>query len=132
MSELFIHDDAENDLLEMRKCQLSRQAASDIYALLEEIGNDEDILDRLTQDHFGERGHDKFHIRQWIEQQRQGNNMWRLKYFGRLKYRVIYAFIPEDHNYHIIGVVPREFNYERTHPLTKRMVRAYKALRDDV
>lgn len=32
-------------------------------------------------------------------------------------HRVIYAFIPSLHEYHILGIVPREFNYEPDHTL---------------
>ena len=131
MSKLFIHDDAKRDLLTTVKSH-SIEAVAKIAALLEELAGDEDWLDRLTQHGFGKRGVDPFNISQWFEQQRQGNNLWRLKAWDLeekgLEYRIIYAFIPTKHHYHVLGILPRKFNYETGQELTQRVLRAYEEL----
>ena len=132
MSELFIHHDAKQDLLALRSEPSTKVVAARIAALLQQLAGDDDLLDRLTQQGFGRRGIDAFNISQWFEQQRQGNNLWRLKNWDLedkgLRYRIIYAFIPTKHHYHILGIVPREFNYEASHALTQRILRAYEEL----
>lgn len=131
MNKLFVHNDAKHDLLTTVRSQ-SIEATAKILTLLEELVGDKDLLDRLTQHGFGKRGVDSFNVSQWFEQQRQGNNLWRLKDWDLeakgLKYRIIYAFIPTKHHYHILGILPREFNYEAGHELTKRILRAYEEL----
>lgn len=130
MVKLFVHDDAKHDLAEIRKQSLD--AMVKIVALLEQLSADEDLLDRLTQHGFGKRGVDPFHVSQWFEQQNQGNNLWRLKDWDLecrgLKYRIIYAFIPQKHHHHILGIFPREFNYESDHEYTQRVLEAYHEL----
>lgn len=132
MSELFIHHDAEQDLLRLLRSPSTKEVAAKIAVLLEQLASDDDLLDRLTQHGFGRQGIDPFNITKWFEQQRQGNNLWRLKAWdlgkNGLKYRIIYAFIPAKHHYHILGIVPREFNYEASHALTQRILRAYQEL----
>lgn len=128
MSELFIHHDAKQDLLTLLRELSTKEVAARIAVLLEQLARDDDLLDRLTQHGFGRQGIDPFNISQWFEQQRQGNNLWRLKDWKFLQYRIIYAFIPTKHHYHILGIVPREFNYEASHALTQRILRAYEEL----
>ena len=131
MARLFIHNDAHYDLTVSVR-ERSVEAMAKIAALLEQLDADEDLLDRLTQHGFGNEGVDSFNVSQWFEQQRQGNNLWRLKDWDLerkgLKYRIIYAFIPQSHHYHILGILPREFNYEPNHDLTKRILGAYEEL----
>lgn len=131
MAELFIHNDAKHDLSVMIR-NGSVEAVAKIAALLEQLASDDDLLDRLTQHGFGKRGIDDFNISKWVEQWRHGNNFWRMKIWdledNDLKYRIIYAFIPQKHHYHVLGILPREFNYDAGHELTQRIIRAYEEL----
>jgi hypothetical protein len=103
-----------------------------ILALLEQLEGDPDILDRLTQHDFGAYRTEDFHISKWYQLWNQGNDIWRLKLWDLedkgLRYRVIYAFMPRQQNYHILAIAPREFNYDPEHPITKRILRAYQDL----
>lgn len=128
MVKLFVHDDAKQDLAELVRTKKLETAAK-ITALLEQLDADEDLLDRLTQHGFGDEGGALFNVSQWFEQQHQGNNLWRVKHWDLerkgLKYRIIYAFVPLKQHYYILGILPREFNYEPEHELTKRILEAY-------
>ena len=42
-----------------------------------------------------------------------------------MQYRIIYAFILSKNHYHVLAVAPRDFNYESSHEITKRILRAY-------
>jgi hypothetical protein len=67
-----------------------------------------------------------------IEQQRLGRNLWRLKHWdleGQGKrYRVVYALDPRVSRYYVLGVFPREFNYESKDARTRRVIAAYESL----
>ncbi len=128
MALLIVHNDAKQDLLVMARNGLKADAVR-VAMLLEQLANDEDLLDRLTQHGFGRRGIDTFNISKWLDQWRKGNDLWRLKIWEVMDYRVIYAFIPQQHEYHVLGVVHREFNYEPDHIATQRIKRAYEDLR---
>ncbi|WP_296760418.1 hypothetical protein [Thiolapillus sp.] len=53
--------------------------------------------------------------------------MWDLKGNG-LRYRIIYAFEPRTHHYHVLAIAPREFDYDAKHPIGQRILRAYEEL----
>lgn len=130
MFSLFIHDDAEYDLEKL--WEEAPVAAARITVLLEELEGNQDLLDRLTQHDFGDYHTADFHVSKWIEQWKKGNDLWRLKVWSLedrgLQHRVVYAFVPQKSHYHIVGIVPRNFNYDTSHPLTKRILVAYENL----
>ena len=130
MVALFIHDDATADLESLFDSE--PQAAGRIAVLLEELEGDSDLLDRLTQHDYGEYRTADFHVSKWFEHWNKGRDLWRLKLWDLedvgLQYRVIYAFVPGKLHYHVLAIVPREFNYEKSHPTTQRILRAYEAL----
>lgn len=131
MYRLFVHDDAQTDLEEL--WSTGTQAAARIAVLLQELEGDQDLLDRLTQHEYYGRSHSAdFHVSKWVEQWRQGRDLWRLKVWDLeghgLKYRIIYAFVPKRRHYHVLAIAPREFNYDSRHPLTQRIRSAYGSL----
>lgn len=130
MPDLFIHDDANNDL-ELLWSQ-DPQAAARIEVLLEELEGDDNLLDRLTQHNFGNRNHDPFNVSKWLAHWNKGRDIWRLKIWDLekkgLKYRIIYAFIPRKNNHHILAIAPRDFNYDTNHPISRRILLAYEDL----
>jgi len=127
---LFVHDDAKDDLLDLRDRE--PQAVGRILALLEQLEGDPDLLDRLTQHDYGAYHSADFHVSKWQEQWRKGKNLWRLKVWELddmgLRYRIVYAFDPRKHNYHILGIAPRAFDYDPSHPISQRILRAYAGL----
>ena len=128
--DLFIHDDAIADLKTLR--QTEPKAAAMIVALLEALKGDPNLLDRLTQHDYGAYHSADFHVSKWQEQWRQGRDLWRLKVWNLedqgLRYRVVYAFMPQKQRYHVLAIAPREFDYDSNHPLSQRILRAYQAL----
>jgi len=127
---LFIHNDAEDDL--ERLWDSEPVAAAQVAALLEELEGNTDLLDRLTQQDFGAYGLEDFHVSEWKEQQRKGRNLWRLKIWDLedkgIRYRIVYAFMTRQQDYSVLGIVPRDFNYDASHELTRRIVAAYENL----
>lgn len=131
MLYFFVHDHAKADL-----CALwlsDPAAAAKIEAVLQELQGNQDLLDRLTQNDFGRAGRDAINVRA-IENQRQaGNNLWRLKVWsleGRGQtYRVIYAFIPATRHHYVLGVMPREIDYDRDDAFIRRVEAVYDELR---
>jgi len=127
---LFVHDDAETDLEDL--WSNDHVAAARITVLLEECQGNQDLLDRLTQHKFGADRSADIDVSMWQEQQQKRRNLWRVKIWDLenkgLRYRIVYAFIPQKHTYHVLAVAPREFNYDESHPLTQRILRAYEEL----
>lgn len=130
MFRLFVHADAEADL--ERLWDDEPVAAARIAALLEELEGNQDLLDRLTQHDFGSQPSADFHVSKWQAFWKQRKDLWRLKIWAlerrNCRYRVVYAFIPGKAHYYVLGIAPRTFNYEPTHELTQRILRAYEAL----
>ncbi|MDP1697908.1 MAG: hypothetical protein Q8L45_09020 [Xanthomonadaceae bacterium] len=128
MFRLFVHDDAVTDLEYLWTNDPA--AAARIAVLLQECEGNQDLLDRLTQHKFGADRAADIDVSMWQEQQQKRRNLWRLKIWDLenkgLRYRIVYAFIPQKHFYHVLAVAPREFNYDESHPLTQRILRAYE------
>lgn len=133
MNSLFIHDDAKSDLESI--WEKHPEAAARIVALLQELKGNHDLLDRLTQHDFAPPSRSQFHVSKWFELWNQGMDLWRLKIWDLekqgLRYRIIYAFIPSNQQYHILGILPREFDYDTSEPIAQRIIRAYQALREN-
>jgi hypothetical protein len=127
---LYIHDDAKADLAGLLR-RVPRTAGR-IVSVLKELAEDQDLLDRLTQHDFGKLPPADFHVSRWVEQWNKGRNLWRIKVWDLedrgIKYRIVYASVPNRRQYHVLGVVPRSFNYEEDHPLTRRILAAHDDL----
>jgi len=127
---LFVHDDAERDLEKL--WDEAPDAAARIGVLLQELEENQDLLDRLTQHDFGDYRTGEFHVSKWLNQWNKGKNLWRLKIWDLedkgLQYRVVYAFLPSRSQYHVLGIVPREFDYDPNHELSRRIIAAYENL----
>ena len=130
MPHLLIHRDAADDLLALRV--VDERSAGRIVALLETLKGDPDLLDRLTQHEYGRGREAKIHVSKWVGQWNKGRNLWRLKIWDLedkgVRQRIVYAFEPGTGKHHVLGVVPREFNYDAGHPLSRRIFAAYDDL----
>lgn len=128
---LHVHEDARNDLRELAR--LESEAADKIVATLAAISEDQGLLDALLIDGYGShRGDsDLFKVSKWRSQWRT-RALWRLKVVeldrSGLQYRIIYAFLPGCREFHVLGVVHRDFNYASDATFTERVRRAYDAL----
>lgn len=134
MPHLYINKDAEADLEQL--WEVNPRVAARIAVLLQELQVDDDLLDRLTQHDYGQPRFSEIHVSKWFEQWNQGRDLWRVKIWDleRLgpqdKYRIIYAFMPQQQHYHVLAIAPRDFNYEADHPITQRILKSYKTLCD--
>ena len=130
MFRLFVHDDAERDLEKL--WDEAPDAAARIGVLLQELEENQDLLDRLTQHDFGNYRTAEFHVSKWLNQWNKGRDLWRLKVWDLedkgLQYRIVYAFVPGKSQYHVLGIVSRDFDYDSSHPLSRRIIAAYQNL----
>lgn len=130
MARLLLHNDAEIDLFQL--AQSGPKLAARLIVLLQEVQSDGALLDMLTVHDFGADQRELFHVSRWVEHWRQDKDIWRLKFWELdhqgLPYRVIYALKRGTGEHHVLAVAHRDFNYERNHPTTQRILRAYKEL----
>ncbi|NMG16965.1 hypothetical protein [Aromatoleum bremense] len=130
MLRLFVHDDAEDDLEDL--WDQEPEAAARLTVFLEELEGNEDLLDRLSQHDYGAHRGADFHVSKWLEQWKKGKDVWRLKVWDLedkgMRYRIVYAFLPRKGQYHVLGIVPREFDYDPGHKISRRILAAYENL----
>ena len=87
----FIHKAAQADLDAI--WEIDPRSAGVLAATLRQIKHDQRLLDSLTVRGFGAYETEAIHVDRWLEQQRLGRNLWRLKHWelesrGR-RYRVV-------------------------------------------
>lgn len=131
MFYLHVHNNATRDIkhISIKDMDTAKQLA----ALIEQIRNDQDLLDRLTQNNYGINQTANFNVSQWYGQQRQDRNLWRLKDWDLinqgLQYRIVYAFTPIN-TYHVLAVLHRnELDYDdETNLYTSRIISDYDEL----
>lgn len=130
MPRLLIHKDAEQDLDELAQSQ--PRLAMRLVALLAEIGADPGLIELLTVHGFGSDQREPFSVSRWQAYWNEGLDLWRLKFWELehqgLPYRVIYALKRGTGDYHVLGIVSRDFNYDPKHPTTRRILQAYQDL----
>lgn len=99
---------------------------------LQEVQGDQHLLDMLTAQNYGSDRAEKFHVTKWVQQQRRGRNLWRLKIWDLesqgIRYRVVYALDPRIQRYYILGIVHRNFDYDESDPRTRRILAEYDTL----
>lgn len=144
MYELIIHDDATQDLIGI--IASSKSAGYKIIALLEELKENQDLLDRLTQNNYGGRPskpvpkNADFNICMWAAMQNEGHNLWRLRFFDPIVeiYRIVYGYYPGSDTYVILGIFEKSktdnlgYNYEPQGPFARRISNARQALDDEL
>ncbi len=127
---LSFHEGAEADLDELYRTD--PHAAATIDAFLDEVAASQDLLDRFSQQGFtsGPAG-TQFNVSRWQELWRRFN-LWRAKLLNTPNrasaYRIVYAFHPRELRYYILAVVHRNFDYDPQHPVSRRIVDAYRQL----
>lgn len=128
--KLAIESGAKADLAGL--WQTDPESAGVLQATLQQLAVDQQLLDSLTIKDFGAHGTEFIHVDRWVEQQRLGRNLWRLKHWeldgkGR-HYRVVYALDPRVSRYYVLGIFTRDFNYDAADARTKRVIAAYDKL----
>ena len=127
---LCVHEDAAFDL--ERLWSVEPDAAARILVLLEELEGNQDLLSSLTEHGFGEYTDEDYSVSKWLAFWNRGRDLWRLKIWDLedkgLYYRIIYAYVPETQHYHVLAIAPRNFNYDTSHPISRRIYKAYEDL----
>lgn len=127
-----IHPQAEADL--ERLWESHEGVAAAIVAFLELVRDDDEALDQLTVDGFVRNENPRINVRRWKAQwnrRRKSRNLWRLRLLdlrSASDFRLIYAFDPSTHRYHVLGIMPREVDYDEQHPFVQRILDDYDAL----
>lgn len=112
----------------------SKNAATKIYALLEQLNTNQELLGNLLEHNHGEPDKDLFNVSKWQAYWQNGYDLWRLKLFDLenvgLRYRIIYAYALENsvQTFYILAIVHRDFDYDPTHEITKRLIHSYVEL----
>ncbi|MBT4194780.1 MAG: hypothetical protein HOM14_08525 [Gammaproteobacteria bacterium] len=132
MPDLFLCEAAEDDLKDL--LLKDENIASKILVILQELQEDDDLLDRLTQHDYGHPMISDFHVSKWFAQWNKGKDLWRLKIWEldniapKNKYRIIYAYMPLKNCFYVLAIAPREFNYDEKHPISQRIIDEYQNL----
>ena len=109
-----------------------RFAAGKVVALLQQAKHDPSIIASLLEHDFGIDHTVAYHVSKWFEFWNAGYNLWRLKIWiepkGSLRYRIVYAYEPKSLQYYVLAIVHRNFDYQRDHEITNRILKAYQDL----
>ena len=99
---------------------------------LQEIQASQTILDTLLDHDFGAKRSAFYNVSKWLSFWKKKYDLWRLK-FWELEgsgdtFRIVYAYHIKERRFYILGIAHRDFNYDPSHPFTKRIVATYNAL----
>lgn len=130
MLRIVITDPAKDDL--DRLYDEDEDAAAEIETALDEIANDQQLLERLTEKKFKSIGTPEFDVDYFEEVWQKGLNLLRLKFWdwegSVVPYRVLYAYAPRTDTYFVLAVVERNHAYDTKHPTVLRVLSQYDAL----
>jgi mRNA-degrading endonuclease RelE of RelBE toxin-antitoxin system len=133
MAVVYLEESACNDLDEL--WERDEDAAAFIEIALDEIQHDPRLYERLHEIGYRNVPNPSFEV-DWFSTLQNDRttrlNLYRLKFWdpeGALSsYRVIYAYHNRNDSFHVLAVVPRNFNYDRNHPIVKRVCADYERL----
>lgn len=131
MYALHLSEGTKSDIIEIKG--VDPEAAALALVVLQEIKGDQDVLDSMTihdyQDVLSGSGA-SYEVKHWWEQFKKGKNLWRLRVLesALLRYRIVYGYSQSEHSYYVLGLVKRDFNYESSHPISRRILGEYEEL----
>lgn len=128
---LKIHRDILLDLAQIK--DENPQAAARIATFLEELKGNPDALETLLEHNFGVNQDESYHVSRWVSAWGADEPLWRLKLWDLaadgVHYRIIYAFLPAPSStFLVLGVPPRSFNYDLSHPISQRILATFRRL----
>lgn len=130
MTNVLVTLSAKNDLDAL--WDLDEDSAAEIETALEEIANDPNLADRLSERKFRNIKNPSYDVDVFQELWQKGLNLYRLKFWywdgGLLPYRVLYAHHPQANCFYVLAVVPRNFDYDINHPIVQRVRADYEQL----
>ncbi|WP_161539948.1 hypothetical protein [Glaciimonas sp. PCH181] len=135
MLKLVIEKAAVKDLTDMVGSGGDEKSyAQKIVVTLQEIKDSQSLLQDLTTEKFST---DDYDVGKYLEFWNDGIDLWKIKIYDfnslskkwwTVPYRVLYAYDISCQTFRVLGIVPRKFNYDPNHELTKRIRRAYDDL----
>jgi hypothetical protein len=137
--ELIPHEDIEQDFerLDLIDPAIGDQAG----ALIQQLIDDPELVDDLLRDGYGGTPRKPapraiFNVRTWGNAQRAGMNLWALRDFELsmkgFEYRIVYAVFPRCEQIYILAIVERAWDYDLSHPISRRIVATYERLEQDL
>lgn len=139
MPELIPHNDIVADIERLKAVDM--RIVYRVRELINQLRADEMLLDDLLRDGFGGTPARPakgaiFNVRAWCTAQQKELNLWRIRDFSLsrmgFEYRIVYGVFPQTEQIFILGIVERDFDYELSHPISRRIVAAYRAIEDDL
>lgn len=139
MFELIPHDDISIDLerLDLVNPIIVDQAT----AMIQQLMDDPSLVDDLLRNGYGGepwkpmRGA-VFNVRTWGDAQKKGLNLWALRDFEMsrqgFEFRIVYAVFPHCDLIYILAIVERAWNYDLSHPVSRRVVDTYQSLQEQL
>ncbi|CAI8710616.1 hypothetical protein [Pseudomonas sp. IT-P291] len=139
MFELIPHDDIEQDL--ERLDVINPVIVDQVAALIQQLMDDPQLVDDLLRNGFGgepwrpARGA-IFNVRTWGDAQRAGLNLWAIRDFELsrqgFEFRIVYAVFPRCEKIYILAIIERAWDYDLSHPTSRRIVASYRALEEEL
>lgn len=127
---LTFHSDVKGDLQRIREKE--PEAFAKLAALFRQLQSDSRLTEKLLDHGFGDDRKAEISVSKWMNQWKEGKNLWRLKSWDMekhgMKYRVIYLYLPNEARFVVMAVVARgEFNYDDDdHPIRKRITESLR------
>lgn len=134
MYRIAIDCDAQQDINRIRRDRHPNISQKLIAFLQEASASDVIQTHLLKHDEVG-RYEDGINVQKWLSQHNQGNGLWRVKLHELedvgIRYRIIYAYVPEYRAIFILGVVKRDdFDYDNdNNAINQRIRNAYQRIR---
>jgi len=121
-----LHQSAADDLRRLSVPETAVVAAR-IVSLIQQLNADPTALGKLLDHGFGKFRTEDIDVSKFLKFWNKGKDLWRLKVWELedqgFAYRVLYAYVPATHRFHILAVVHRDFNYDSSHPITQRILK---------
>lgn len=137
--ELIPHDDVTLDLERLNTDK--PDVVDRVVALIEQLLADPELVDDLLRDGYGgspskpQRGA-IFNVRAWGQAQKRELNLWRARDFELSRegheFRIVYAVFAEEKLIYLLAVVEREWNYDFSHPISRRILNSYRNIEEEI
>lgn len=137
MFELIPHDDLTIDL--ERLDAIDPKIVDMASATIQQLLDDPALADDLLRDGYGGSPRNPargaiFNVRAWGVAQAAGLNLWALRDFelsiSGYEFRMVYAVFPKSEKIYILAIIERAWDYDLSHPTSKRIVATYQDLED--
>lgn len=121
---------AKQDIVDI--CGEDDELFDTLWLYLKELGNDQDLLDKLLEDRYGKLRHEDRFIHPIGVQQigvffrdRPARDTWALKFWdlenSGVALRFVYMYLSRPRWFIVLAVAKRDWNYDSSHALSDRI-----------